>query len=232
MQDFTSWREWKLAVKLDPDKILPPESYDLISHPSIDAIIVGGTQNVHYNNTMELVNMVRQGYSGPILQEVSSLEAVVPLVDGYLIPMVLNAGDKKWLVEHQLEAIKRYGNLIDWDKVIGEGYLVCNQNSAVGRLTEVDKISIKDAEAYTVLAEELLGLPLLYIEYSGVFGDIDLVESISRARKNIHLFYGGGITSPQLFKTVAPLVDTVVVGNVFYEDPQGASAVLRTAGLF
>lgn len=227
MRDFRHWRKWRLVAKLDPDKKLPNKSLEIIKHRNIDAVIVGGTQGITFNNTWTLAELIRQsGYSGTLVQEISSMKAIIPMVDGYLIPLVLNATDKKWLVDYHFEAIKRFREFIDWDKVLSEGYLVCNQDSAVGRLTEAKQVSADDAVAYTILAQELLRLPILYIEYSGTFGDIDLIKNVSRVNKSMHLFYGGGIKNPAQLEQVAPLVDTVVVGNIFYEDPDSALAAV------
>ncbi len=227
MRDFRHWQKWRLVAKLDPDKKLPGKSLEIIKHRNIDAVIVGGTQGITFNNTWALVNLIRQsGYSGTLVQEISSMKAIIPVVDGYLIPLVLNAADKKWLVDYHFEAIKRYREFIDWEKVLSEGYIVCNQNSAVGRLTGAKQVSADDAVAYAILAQELIRLPILYIEYSGTFGDIDLIEKVSRANKSMHLFYGGGIKTPEQLGQVIPLVDTVVVGNIFYEDPDSALAIL------
>ncbi|NTW05416.1 MAG: hypothetical protein HGA27_04795 [Peptococcaceae bacterium] len=106
--------------------------------------------------------------------------------------------------------------------------MVCNQESAVGRLTESGKVTMEDAAAYTCLAEKLLGLPVLYIEYSGIYGDMDLVRRVSQTRKKIQLFYGGGIENIEQLDEVASYVDTVILGNVFYEDSDAAILLVES----
>lgn len=229
MWDSRVWKGWRLVVKLDPDKKLSDEAFRIICHRNVDAVMVGGTQGITRDNTGELIGLIRRrGYGGPLVQEISSEDVVVPGVDAHLIPVVLNAGEKRWLVDAHLSAIKKYRDLISWDRVLTEGYLVCNTDSAVGRLTGAVDPSVEDAVAYTVLAEEIFRIPLLYIEYSGAFGDPDLVRAVSGARKKIHLVYGGGIKTPAQLNTVAPLVDTVVVGNVFYENPEQAGELVKS----
>lgn len=229
MWNADNWKWWRLVAKLDPDKTLSPAALQILGEGGVDAVIVGGTQGISFDNTSRLVRQVRDcGYTGPLVQEISAEDAVVPGVDAHLIPVVLNAGDVRWLSGAHLEAVKRYGGLIHWDKVLTEGYLVCNGDSAVGRLTGSGEISPVDAAAYTVLAEEIYRIPLLYIEYSGRFGDMELVRAVSGARKKIHLVYGGGVKTPEQFRRVAPLVDTVVAGNIFYEDPAAALKLLRS----
>lgn len=227
MWDASKWKMWRLVAKLDPDKTLHKESLEIITKKSIDGIIVGGTQGINYINTIGLVQSIREtGYSGPLVQEISVEDVVVPNVDAHFIPVVLNAEDKKWLVDLQLSAIKRYRPLIRWNNVLTEGYLIGNKHSSAGRLTNARDMSIEDVIAYTVLAEMIFNLPLLYLEYSGVFGDMELVRAVSETRKNIHLFYGGGITEPEHIASVAPLVDTLVIGNIFYDNPVQAGKLI------
>lgn len=227
MWSSDKWKWWRLAAKLDPDKVLPPAALEVLGEGGIDAVIVGGTQGINFSNTEKLVRAVRgSGYTGPLVQEISAEDAVVPGVDAHFIPVVLNAGDVRWITGAHINAIRRYGSAIQWNKVLTEGYLVCNGDSAVGRLTGAGEVGAVEAAAYTVLAEEVYRLPLLYIEYSGRFGDLDLVRAVSGARKKIHLVYGGGIKTSRQLQLVAPLVDTVVIGNIFYEDPSGIPSLL------
>lgn len=229
MWDCEDWKKWRLVVKCDPDKKLPESALEAINFHTVDAVLVGGTQGITYDNTAGLVRLIREsGFTGPLVQEISAEDAVVPGVDAYFIPAVLNAGDRRWLVGAHLSAVKRYTGIIPWNKVLTEGYLVCNIDSAVGRLTRAGRLTAEDAAAYTVLAEEIFRFPLLYIEYSGLFGDLELVRAVSGAKKNIHLFYGGGIRTPEHLKAVAPLVDTAVVGNIIYENPKQALKVVRS----
>ncbi|MFZ5647547.1 MAG: heptaprenylglyceryl phosphate synthase [Bacillota bacterium] len=228
MWSSENWKWWRLVAKLDPDKTLPPGTLEALAEGGFDAVIVGGTQGISYSNTSNLVRLVRDsGYAGPLVQEISAEDAVVPGVDAHFIPVVLNAGDVRWLSGAHLEAIKRYRGLIQWDRVLTEGYLVCNGDSAVGRLTGAGEVTEEDAAAYAVLAEEIYRLPLLYVEYSGKFGDLDLVRAVSKSRKKIHLFYGGGIKTPEQIQLLASLVDTVVIGNMFYDNPAGIRELLK-----
>ncbi len=230
--DSGQWTKWRLVIKCDPDKLLPAEAYAVINSPAVDAVMVGGTQGITHANTLELIGKIRDsGFKGPVVQEISAEDAVVPEVDAHFIPVVLNAGSRRWLVGAHLSAIKRYAGLIRWDKVVTEGYLVCNGDSAVGRLTRAVRVTAEDAAAYTLLAEEVYRFPLLYIEYSGRFGDLSLIRAVAGAKRNIHLFYGGGIRKPEQLLSLAPLVDTLVVGNIIYEDPAGAVKIVESIRL-
>lgn len=228
MRFSEEWKKWRLIIKLDPDKRLPARAFDILSLPAVDAVVVGGTQGISYVNSSALVEAVRRsGYDGPLIQEITAEDAVVPGVDAHFIPVVLNSSDRYWLADAQIGAIKKYGGLIGWEKILAEGYLVCNPDSAVGRLTGAGRVSVEDAVAYTHLAQSIFGLPVLYIEYSGVFGDMELVRAVARAKKNIHLVYGGGIKTPGQLLSAASLADTVVMGNIIYDDPGQAAEMIK-----
>jgi len=220
MEKLDQWQNWRLIIKLDPDKSLSKPAVQMLASLPADAIVVGGTQNITRENSRKLLETVLDSrYQGMVFQELSSPEAILPGVDGYLLPVVLNAGSLMWLKDAHLQAIKRFGNLIPWEKVLAEGYLVCNPRSAVGRKTGAGNVNIIDAAAYVTLAEKVFNLPVFYIEYSGRYGDVNLVKAVAGARENIHLFYGGGIDSLQHAKTMLEYVDTIIVGNLMYQAP-------------
>ncbi|WP_419890154.1 heptaprenylglyceryl phosphate synthase [Paenibacillus xylanexedens] len=211
-------KQWRHVFKLDPDREITDEELDLVCMSGTDAIIVGGSSGITYDNTVDLMSRVRR-YELPCVLEVSDLEAVVPGFDGYLIPMVLNATDSKWMIGHHQQAIERYGYLIPWDLLIAEGYIVLNANSTVARLTDADTdLTTGAAVAYAQAAERLLNLPIVYMEYSGTFGDMELVGETHRQLDRAHLIYGGGIDDPEKASQAAQVADTVVVGNIVYSD--------------
>ncbi|WP_458124261.1 heptaprenylglyceryl phosphate synthase [Paenibacillus sp. Z3-2] len=211
-------KQWRHVFKLDPDREITDEELDLVCMSGTDAIIIGGSSGITYDNTVDLMSRVRR-YELPCVLEVSDLEAVVPGFDGYLIPMVLNATDSKWMIGHHQQAIERYGYFIPWDLLIAEGYIVLNGNSTVARLTGADtELTTGAAVAYAQAAERLLNLPIVYMEYSGTFGDMELVGEIHRQLDRAHLIYGGGIDDPEKASQAAQVSDTVVVGNIVYSD--------------
>jgi putative glycerol-1-phosphate prenyltransferase len=56
------------------------------------------------------------------------------------------------------------------------------------------------------------------MEYSGTFGDMELVGETHRQLTKAHLIYGGGIDSSEKAGQAAQVADTVVVGNIVYSD--------------
>ena len=127
-------QSWRHVFKLDPDKEIDDETLDAVCLSGTDAIMVGGSTGVTYENTVDLLSRVRR-YESPCVQEVSDLEAVVPGFDLYMVPMVLNTQDPTWIMGRHREGIERYGYMIPWDLVVTEGYIVLNENAAVAKLT-------------------------------------------------------------------------------------------------
>ncbi|WP_459865090.1 heptaprenylglyceryl phosphate synthase [Calditerricola yamamurae] len=223
MMDVGAWRH---VFKLDPNKPLSDDALEAVCESGTDAIVIGGTDGVTFDNTVELLARVRR-YAVPCVQEISSLDAVVPGFDGYLVPLVLNAGDPDWLLRPHMEAIRRLGRLIRWDELVVEGYIVLNPEAKVARLTRSDaSLDVETAAAYAVLAERLLSLPVVYIEYSGTRGDVNLVREVRRVLTRARLFYGGGVDGPEVARAMARVADTVVVGNAVYAKLEGALATV------
>ncbi|MDF9840222.1 putative glycerol-1-phosphate prenyltransferase [Paenibacillus sp. PastF-1] len=213
---------WRHVFKLDPDRELGDRELDAICRSGTDAILVGGSTGVTYENTTGLLSRLRS-YELPCALEVSELEAAVPGFDVYMIPMVLNTPDTDWILGHHRRAIERFGSLIPWEMVLTEGYIVLNEDSSVARLTNADsRLSGRAAAAYAEIADKLMGLPVVYLEYSGMFGNMDVVREVRESVEHSQLFYGGGITGVAEAEQAAALSDTVVVGNIIYRDVRQA----------
>lgn len=220
-------KPWRHVFKLDPEKEISDDALDALCMSGTDAIMVGGSTGITYENTVDLLSRVRR-YELPCVQEVSDLEAVVPGFDLYMIPMVLNTPDPTWILERHRQGIERYGYMIPWDLVVTEGYIVLNPDATVAKLTRAEaQISEEAAAAYAQIADKLMNLPVVYLEYSGMFGDMDTVRAVRRSLNNAQLFYGGGITTSEQAAKAASLSDTVVVGNVVYEHLQRALETVK-----
>jgi len=221
------YRSWRHTFKLDPDKSVDDESLEAVCESGTDAIIVGGTYGVTFDNTLELMSRIRR-HAVPAVLEISSLDAVVPGFDSYLIPLVLNAGNPEWIFAPHVSGLKAYGSYIHWDDIITEGYLIANPEAGVARLTEARALeNAAEAKAYAQVATKICRLPIVYVEYSGAYGDPELVRACRVGADEAHLFYGGGIRTPQQAAEMAAIADTVVVGNVIYDDLPAALATVE-----
>ena len=215
MYDIT---EWKHVFKLDPDKEINDEELEKVCESGTDAILVGGSDNITEDNVLNLMARIRR-YLIPCVLEVSTAESIIPGFDLYFIPTVLNSKKTKWMMELHHEAVKEYGEIMNWDEILVEGYCILNPECKAAALTEANtELSIEDVKAYARVAENMYHLPIFYLEYSGKLGDIIVVEQTKKVLNHTKLFYGGGISTPEQAKEFAQYADVVVVGNVIYED--------------
>jgi putative glycerol-1-phosphate prenyltransferase len=67
-------------------------------------------------------------------------------------------------------------------------------------------------------ADKLLHLPIFYLEYSGVYGDPSLIKRVNSILETSRLFYGGGIETIEQAKEMGAAADTVIIGNLLYND--------------
>lgn len=210
--------KWRHVFKLDPDRTISDEHLHMLCQSGSDAIIVGGSTGITYDNTIDLLTRIRR-FALPCVLEVSSLEAIVPGFDLYLIPIVLNTKQAQWVTGFHHTAIKSFGTALPWHLMLTEGYIVMNPRSTVAQITGAfTAIDVKDVVAYARLAERLFQCPIVYIEYSGTFGDMEIVEQATRTLQQSRLFYGGGIDSLDRARQAAAAAHTIVVGNIIYDD--------------
>lgn len=215
---FPEWKNWRHVVKLDPDK--PADEYliEQVIASDTDAVIVGGTQNITREKVLKLFKLLKP-YPLPKVLEVSTIDAITFGFDGYLIPIVLNAGYPKWLIGAHKDAVKLIGELMDWQEVLPEGYIILNPDCAAAKLTKaMHPLNKEDVLAYARCGENLFSLPLIYIEYSGKFGNPELVSYIKNGLNNAKVFYGGGIDNAQKAEMMSNAADTIVVGNMVYTE--------------
>ncbi|MER2057627.1 MAG: heptaprenylglyceryl phosphate synthase [Niallia sp.] len=218
-------REWRHVFKLDPNKEISDEELDRLCESGTDAIIIGGTDGITLDNVLNLMARVRR-YTVPCILEVSTIDSVSPGFDLYFIPTVLNSSDTKWITGLHHEAVKEYGELMDWDEFLIQGYCVLNKDCKAAKLTSAQtELSEEDIAAYALMAEKMFHLPIFYLEYSGVYGDPSIVKAAKSQLNETILFYGGGIESLEQAKEMGSLADVIVVGNIIYND---LSAALRT----
>lgn len=213
---------WRHLFKIDPDRTISDEDLDKLCMSGTDAIMVGGSTGVTYENTVDLLARVRR-YELPCVLEVSDPEAIVPGFDLYLIPVVLNTDQGDWIIGHHQRAVKAFGASLPWDLVLAEGYIILNGHSTVARLTEANvQLNAEDVAAYAKVADQLFAFPIVYVEYSGTFGDMDIVKRTKSTLKQARLFYGGGIDCLDKARQAAEAADTIIVGNIVYDNIERA----------
>ncbi|MEH6858728.1 heptaprenylglyceryl phosphate synthase [Priestia megaterium] len=209
-------KEWRHVFKLDPNKEISDADLEKICESGTDAVLVGGSDGVTLDNVLQLLMRIRR-YTVPCALEVSTIDSVTPGFDSYFIPTVLNSKDPKWIVDLHHGAMKEYGEIMDWDEIFVEGYCVLNPEAKVAALTEAETdLNTEDVVAYARMAERMFHLPVFYLEYSGTYGDPELVAEVKNSLNETKLFYGGGIETKEQASEMGELADTVIVGNVIY----------------
>ncbi|MDQ6595596.1 heptaprenylglyceryl phosphate synthase [Bacillus salipaludis] len=219
MYDF---REWRHVFKLDPNKQISDEHLEEICESGTDAVIVGGTDGVTLENVLDLMARIRK-FAVPCVLEVSSVETVTPGFDLYFIPTILNSKDTKWITGLHHQAVKEFGDLMDWEEIVMEGYCIMNSECKAAKLTNaVTEITAEDVRAYAMMAEKMFQLPIFYLEFSGQYGQPEMVSEVKKVLEKATFFYGGGISTYEQAVEMAKFADVIVVGNAIYEDFKNA----------
>ncbi|MCU4750810.1 putative phosphoglycerol geranylgeranyltransferase [Halobacteria archaeon AArc-curdl1] len=222
------WDDWNHILKLDPDKELPEGvTYGDLCATGTDAIEVGGTMGMTEENMTAVIEACAE-HDVPLYQEPSNPSVVVDnaALEGYLIPTVFNAGSPFWITGAHKEWVRLEGSL-EWDRTYMEAYIVMNPEADVATLTEADcDLAADDVASYATIAEKMFGQEIVYVEYSGTYGDPEIVEAAAGALDESTLFYGGGIHDYNSAYTMAEHADVIVVGNLAHDE--GVSAVRDT----
>lgn len=209
-------KEWKHIFKLDPAKEISEEDLKAVCKSGTDAIIVGGTDNITLDGVLDLLARIRQDYDGSCILEISEKDAIVPGFDTYFIPMVLNSKEKKYMMDSQHQAIKEYMDLMQYGDILFEGYCILNENAKAFTYTNCFLPDLDDVKAYAYMAEHVFHFPIFYVEYSGTYGDVELVKEVREMLDDTLLFYGGGIETKEQAIEMKEHADVVIVGNSIY----------------
>lgn len=221
----TRWKNWVHITKLDPDKHLTPQAIGDIATSGTDALMLSGTLNVTRENMGQLLDQVAS-YDLPLIIEPAGPETVIfEGIDLLYVPSVLNTSDVQWIVGKHRDWVMHQD--VDWEKVVPEAYIVLNPDSSVGKVTRaICILSGAEVAAYTRVADHYFHFPIVYLEYSGMYGDPAIVKAASEAIDEALLYYGGGINSAARAAEMARYADTIVVGNAIYD--MGVAALKET----
>jgi len=222
-----AWADWDHVLKVDPDKDLREgETFEDVCRTGTDAIEIGGTLDVTRDKMGRVIDAC-QRYDVPLYQEPSNPAVVVDheSLAGYLVPVVMNAGDVSWVTGAHKEWVRI--DSIDWSRTHTEAYIVMNPEASVARLTDADcDQSADDVAAYAEVAERMFGQEIVYVEYSGTYGDPEKVAAAADAVDEATLFYGGGIGDYEAAREMGRHADVVVVGDLLHDE--GVDAVRET----
>ena len=224
----TPWAEWDHILKIDPDKpLVDGETFADVCQTGTDAIEIGGTLGMTEDKMQRVIDACAE-YDVPLYQEPSNPSVVIdsPALDGYLIPTVFNSTDPFWMVGAHKEWV-RIEDGLDWDRTTTEAYIVMNPEASVAEYTEADcEQSAEDVGAFARVAEKMFGQEIVYVEYSGTFGDPEIVQAAADGLDDATLFYGGGIGDYDNAYEMGQYADAIVVGDLVHE--VGCDAVRDT----
>jgi phosphoglycerol geranylgeranyltransferase len=221
------WKDWVHVTKLDPDKQLKPGDIDAIAASGTDALMLSGTLNVTQENLAMLLKRVK-AYDLPLVMEPADPEAVlIQGIDYVFVPSVMNTTDVAWLVGKHQAWVRQQKKKVPWEYVVPEAYIVLNPDSSVSKVTKsVCNLNADEVAAYVTVADRYFHFPIVYIEYSGMYGNLAVVKAASDAIDRSVLYYGGGINSAEKAAEMSRYADTIVVGNAVYD--QGAAVLKAT----
>jgi phosphoglycerol geranylgeranyltransferase len=221
------WKDWVHVTKLDPDRQLKPADIDTIAASGTDALMLSGTLNVTAENLAMLQKQVKV-YDLPLVMEPAGPDAVLRQgIDYVFVPSVMNTTDVVWIVGQHQAWVRQQQEKIPWDSIVPEAYIVLNPDSSVSKVTKsVCDLKPDEVAAYVTVADRYFHFPIVYIEYSGTFGNPAVVKAASEAIDRSILYYGGGINSAEKAAEMSKYADTIVVGNAIYD--QGAAVLKAT----
>ncbi len=221
------WKDWVHVTKLDPDKQLRQGDIDAIAASGTDALMLSGTLNVTAENLASLQKQVK-AYNLPLVMEPASQDAVLTEgIDYVFVPSVVNSMDVQWIVGKHRIWVQQQKQRVPWERIVPEAYIVLNPLSSVGKVTKADcSLSSEEVAAFTTISDHFFHFPIVYIEYSGTYGDLNVVKAAADAIDKSILYYGGGINSAERAAQMSKYADTIVVGNAVYD--QGATVLKAT----
>jgi phosphoglycerol geranylgeranyltransferase len=223
----TPWDDWDHVLKVDPDKsLVEGETFEDVMKTGTDAIQVGGTLDITQEKMQRVIDACRK-HDVPLYQEPSNPAVVVEddALDGYLVPVVMNAGDPFWITGAHKEWVRI--SELDWERTATEAYIVLNPEASVAEYTDADcDLDADEVAAYATVSERMVGQDIVYVEYSGTFGDTDVVGAAQDALDEATLFYGGGIQDYDDAYEMGQHADTIVVGDLLHD--VGVDAVRET----
>lgn len=211
----------KHIFKLDPAKNIKDQDLDKIINSKTDLIMVSGTDGVTSENITTVLEKIRdRGIT--IALEISHPDAVVPGFDHYYIPTVINTVNVKYSHGMLVEALMEYHDFIEYDNISLLPYIILNENCKAFTRAECKQINDEELLAMVHMLDKLYKMDYIYIEYSGMLGDRSLVKEAYDACEHAHVIYGGGIQNYNQAKLMSSASDTIVVGNIIYDDVESA----------
>lgn len=218
-------KQKRLAILLDPDKLTVESISALvtkINQSPATHIFVGGSSfdGTHLD---ELILLLKQKTSLPVLLFPGNPAQISAKADGILFLQLLSGRNPEYLIEHQINAVPilEKTNL----EIISTGYILIESGSqtAVERVSQTKPLARNNSDyvAQTAKAGEFTGNQLIYLEAgSGAQKAVPLEMITAVAQRiSVPLIVGGGIRSKSAIEAAFTAgADMVVIGTAFEND--------------
>jgi phosphoglycerol geranylgeranyltransferase len=211
------WRNWKHITKLDPDKKINSKIIESIIETGTDAIMISGTQNITKDNVEQLLKMLKDYDIPKVLEPANPSGLIYKNIDWLFVPSVFNTHYSLYINGLHKIWIKMHKDEINWDMVVPEAYIILNPKCAAAKVSKAEEMTLDGTVATAICAERYFNFPLIYIEYSGVYGDPNIVKAVKKSLTKAQLIYGGGINTKERAEEMSQWA-TIVVGNTIYEN--------------
>ena len=205
---------------LDPAKQDVSTAGDIAAKASAagtDAVMVGGSTGVTQENLDLTVDEIKNRCSLPVIYFPSGANAIAKRCDAIYFMSMLNSRNVRNLTGEQWKAAPVIKSLNI--EPISMGYVIVEPGMKVGEIGEADSVERDDlsrAIGYA-LAAEYFGMALVYLE-AGSGAPEPVPEPMVRAVKesvNIPVIVGGGITGPDLARSLCNAgADIIVTGTL------------------
>lgn len=217
---LTKTSHTQLIILIDPDKY-NPELLAIANNCRVAYIFYGGS-SLKKNNFQKVLKDIRSRTSIPVIIFPGDEKQVSALADGILMLSLLSGRNAEYLIGKHVNAAARIK--ASGVPVIPTAYILVDggKPSATQKITKTTPLRHRKDIINTVIAGELLGKKLVYLEAgSGAKKALSgqLVKAVKQ-QTSLPLVIGGGIDS---LEKAAALIDAgpdyIVVGNALEKKP-------------
>ncbi len=216
----------QLAVLIDPDKLSEEQLINTVKiadENKTDFIFVGGSL-LTSDNLFRCIRTIKENSSIPVVLFPGNSYQISRNADAMLFLSLISGRNPDMLIGMHVLAAP-YIKLAAVETV-PTGYMLVDS----GKPTSVTYMSNsfpipndkKDIAACTAMAGEMLGLKIIFMDAgSGAMQSVpEEMISFVKGSIEIPLIVGGGIRTPEKARSVLEAgADTIVVGNLFENDP-------------
>lgn len=223
---LTKTSHTELIILIDPDKY-NPGLLDIANRCRVAYIFYGGS-SLKKNNFQKVLKDIKSRTSIPVIIFPGDEKQVSALADGILMLSLLSGRNAEYLIGKHVNAAARIK--ATGVPVIPTAYILVDggKPSTTQKITKTTPLRHKKDIVNTVIAGELLGKKLIYLEAgSGAKKALSarLVQAVKQ-QTSLPLLIGGGINS---LEKAATLIDAkpdyIVVGNALEKKPDFLTAL-------